>query len=446
MATSIFPPGFIWGAATASFQIEGAIHEDGRGESIWDRFAATPGKVLTGEIGEPACDSYHRYGDDITALRTMNLNGYRFSVAWPRVVPDGSGAVNSAGLDYYERVVDALLAAGITPYITLYHWDLPQALQDRGGWASRATIDAYVRYVETVVAHLGDRVNHWMTHNEPVCISFLGNEIGEHAPGFHDHALALQVAHNVLVSHGMAVPAIRAHCAGAQVGIVLNMSSTYPMLDSEADRAAERLEHAKLNRWFLDPVMGRGYPRVAWDAFGADVIQILPDDMKTIAAPIDFLGLNYYSRVVCHDPEGGEDHYVLTQRDATHVTARDWEIHPDGLYDLLMWLHRDYAFKNIYISENGAAYDDTLAADSGVRDPLRIQYIREHLQAARRAIQAGVPLRGYFCWTLADNFEWAFGTSSRFGLAYTDFPTQRRIIKDSGYWFGRVAKANALVD
>jgi beta-glucosidase len=446
LVTTNFPPGFIWGAATASFQIEGAIHEDGRGESIWDRFAATPGKIITGEIGEPACDSYHRYADDIAAMCAMHLNGYRFSIAWPRVLPAGTGAVNPAGLDYYDRVVDGLLAAGITPYVTLYHWDLPQALQDAGGWGNRATIDAYARYVETVVSRLGDRVKHWMTHNEPACVAFLGNESGEHAPGFHDHALALQVAHNVLVSHGTAVPVIREHCAGAQVGIVLNMHAAYPMLDTEADRAAARLEHAKFNRWFLDPVMGRGYPRDAWDAYGADVVQILPDDLKIIAAPIDFLGLNYYSRAVCHDPAGGENHFVLTHRDSTQVTARDWEIYPDGLYDLLMWLQRDYAFTNIYVSENGAAYDDTLATDGGVRDPLRTQYIREHLQAVLRAIQAGVPVRGYFCWTLTDNFEWAFGTSSRFGLAYTDYPTQRRIIKDSGHWFGRVAEANMLQD
>ncbi len=441
-----FPPGFVWGAATASFQIEGAIHEDGRGESIWDRFADTPGKILTGESGEPACDSYHRYADDVAALRAMHLNGYRFSVAWPRVIPDGAGAVNARGLDYYDRLVDALLAAGIAPFITLYHWDLPQALQDGGGWANRDTIDAYLRYVDVVVARLGDRVTHWMTHNEPWCVSFLSNEIGEHAPGFHDHNLALQVAHNVLVSHGLAVSVIRLRSAGAQVGIALNMYADYPMMDSSADRALARLEHAKFNRWFLDPIMGRGYPRDAWQAYGADSLEIAPDDMAAIAAPIDFLGLNYYSRNVYHDPAGGDDHFVVTQRDPNHVTARGWEIYPDGLYDLLTWLARDYALEHIYISENGAACDDTLTAQGGVHDPLRIQYLREHLRAAQRAIHAGVPLRGYFCWTLTDNFEWAFGTSSRFGLAYTDFPTQRRIIKESGHWFGRVAKANALID
>jgi beta-glucosidase len=241
MATHTFPGGFVWGTATASFQIEGAIHEDGRGESIWDRFAATPGKIRTGEIGEPACDSYHRYRDDIAIMRELSVNAYRFSTAWPRIIPDGSGAVNPAGLDYYERVVDALLDAKITPYITLYHWDLPQALQDRGGWTNRATVDAYGRYVDVVVSRLGDRVTHWMTHNEPRCVSILGNELGEHAPGLHDRALALQVAHHVLLSHGVAVPIIRARCTGADVGIVIDFRPAYPATESAADQAATQL-------------------------------------------------------------------------------------------------------------------------------------------------------------------------------------------------------------
>jgi len=376
----------------------------------------------------------------------MHLNAYRFSIAWPRVIPAGTGAVNPAGLDYYDRLVDALLEAGIAPYATLYHWDLPQALQDQGGWANRATTGAFARYVEIVVSRLGDRVKHWMTHNEPLCTAFLGNETGEHAPGFHDRALALQVAHHVLVSHGLAVPIIRQHSAGAQVGAALNMYATYPMLDTEEDRAAARLAHDQSNRWFLDPMMGRGYPPDAWKAYGAQVIQERPDDQQIIAAPIDFLGLNYYFRQVCHDPSGGEDHFMLTQRDAKRVTDRDWEIYPDGLYDLLLWLQRDYSFKHIYITENGASYNDVPAPDGGVHDAQRIDYLRQHLQASSRAIQAGVPLRGYFCWSLMDNFEWAFGTSSRFGLAYTDFATQCRILKDSGRWYGRIVEANALLE
>jgi beta-glucosidase len=446
VATLQFPKDFVWGAATASYQIEGATREDGRGESIWDRFSATPGAILTGETGEPACDSYHRYGEDIALMRGMGLNGYRFSTAWPRIIPDGSGAVNAAGLDYYDRLVDALLQAQITPFVTLYHWDLPQALQDRGGWATRGTIEAFARYAEVVVGRLGDRVKHWTTHNEPWCTAFLGHDQGEHAPGLHDRTLALQVAHNVLVSHGVAVPVIRAHCADAQVGIVLNLYPMYPMLDSDADKAAASLRDAQFNRWFLDPLVGRGYPAIAWEEYGDATPRILPGDLEHIAAPCDYLGVNYYSRTICHDAADGGDHPVLHRRDAAQVTARGWEIYPQGLFDLLTRLARDYAFPRLYVTENGAAYDDVVSGEGAIHDPLRQAYIKQHLEMLARAIQAKVPLHGYFCWTLLDNFEWSFGTSSRFGLAYTDFVTQKRILKDSGRWFGRVARANALVD
>jgi beta-glucosidase len=441
-----FPEGFYWGSATASFQIEGASHEDGRGESIWDRFAATSGKIVTGETGEPACDSYHRYPDDITVMRELGMTAYRFSLAWPRIVPDGAGQVNAAGLDYYDRVVDALLEAQIVPFVTLYHWDLPQALQDRGGWANRDVVDAYTRYVDIAVSHLGDRVKYWATHNEPTCIAFRGHETGEHAPGIQDSAVALQVAHHVLLSHGAAIPVIRQRCRDAQVGIVLNVYPAYPATDSDADQVAARLYDESQNRWFLDPIAGRGYPAAAWEAKGDAVPTILPGDMETIAAPIDYLGLNYYRRRVCHDPAGGDGHKVLTRRDPANVTARDWEIFPQGLSDVLATLANDYGFANIFVTENGAAYHDTVSPDGHVHDSSRQTYLAQHLDAVLRSIEAGVPVRGYFCWTLMDNFEWAFGTSSRFGLAYTDFAMQRRIIKDSGRWFGRVTRANALVE
>jgi len=441
-----FPKGFIWGTATASFQIEGATREDGRGESIWDRFCATPGKIVTGETGDPACDSYHRYPEDIALMKAMSLNGYRFSIAWPRVIPDGDGKVCQAGLDYYDRVVDALLAENIQPFITLYHWDLPQALQDRGGWGNRATVEAFTRYVDIVVSRLGDRVKYWMTHNEPWCVSILSHELGEHAPGLKDRKLALQVAHHVLVSHGLAVPIIRQRCKEAQVGIVLNFSPAYPATDSLADQMATRQHHARFNLWFLDPIAGRGYPQDAWEGYGADVPAMRPDDMQIIAAPIDFLGVNFYSRAVCHDPAGGEGSRVLNVRSKTEATDRDWEIYPQALYDLLIWIHNGYQFRDIYITENGASYNDVVSPDGKVHDPKRLDYLKHHLAMALRAIEAGVPLRGYFCWSLMDNFEWAMGTSSRFGLAYTDFTTQKRILKDSGLWFGEVARANALID
>jgi len=441
-----FPSGFYWGAATASFQIEGALREDGRGETIWDRFAATPGKIVTGETGEPATDSYHLYHQDVALLREMGLNAYRFSTAWPRIIPGGTGPVNALGLDYYDRVVDALLQANVTPFVTLYHWDLPQALQDRGGWANRTTIDAFLRYVQATVERLGDRVKHWMTFNEPWCVSILGHEIGEHAPGMHDRRVALQVAHHVLVAHGLAVPIIRQTSPGAEVGIVLNFTPAYPATDTQADWAAAREFNVRHNVWFVDPVMGRGYPRDGWAGYGTDVPEVLPDDMEVAAAPIDFLGVNYYTRAVCHDPAGGAGRRVVNRRDETRLTARGWESYPQALYDLLLWLQTEYAFPKIYITENGAAYDDVVAPDGRIHDPLRQSYIREHLATLLRTLDAGVPVAGYFCWTLTDNFEWAMGRSSRFGLAYTDYATQRRILKESGKWFGRVARANALVD
>ena len=440
-----FPQGFAWGTATAAFQIEGATREDGRGESIWDRFAATPGKIATGETGDPACDSYHLYKDDVALMRQMNLNGYRFSIAWPRVVPSGDGPVNPAGLDYYDRVLDELLAAGITPYVTLYHWDLPQALQDKGGWANRATIDAYVRYVDATVARLGDRIKQWSTFNEPWCVSILSNWLGEHAPGLRDLKTALMVAHNLLVAHGKAVPVIRQRCPDGEVGIVLNFEAAHPATDTDADARLARVHHDHFNRWFLDPIMGRGYPKEGWEAYGADVPAVQPGDMETIHVPIDFLGVNYYTRHVFHDPTvpGGK---VLHQRDENAVSARGWEIYPQGLYDLLTTLHRDYHLSKLLVTENGMACFDELTPQGRVHDPERIAFIKGHLEAILKAIGEGVNVRSYFCWSLMDNFEWACGTSSRFGLAYTKFDTQERILKDSGHWYGRVAQANALVD
>lgn len=444
--TRHFPEGFLWGTATASYQIEGATKADGRGESIWDRFSATPGKILNGDTGEPACESYYRSDEDVALMKAMNNNAYRFSIAWPRVIPDGDGAVNQAGLDYYDRLVDKLLAAGIVPSITLYHWDLPQALQDRGGWANREVIEAYVRYAQVVLTRLGDRVPYWATFNEPWCIAFLSHEIGEHAPGLHDRRLALQVAHNVLAAHGQAVPVMRACCPASKIGIVLNMEPTYPHMDTEADHKLAALWHARFNLWFLDPIMGRGYPDNAWQYYGEDVPEILPGDMERISAPLDFLGLNYYSRRVVHDPAGGEGP-ILHQRDEGNVSARNWEIYPRGLYDLLIWLHADYPqIAEIHVSENGIACRDAVDGDGHVHDPQRIAFLKQHLEAALDAIEAGVPLKGYFVWSLMDNFEWAYGYDSRFGLAYVNFETQERILKDSGRWYGRVAQANALVE
>jgi beta-glucosidase len=442
--TTTFPKGFFWGAATASFQIEGATREDGRGESIWDRFAAEPGHILTGETGDPASDSYRRYGEDVALMKKIGLNAYRFSVAWPRVIPAGTGAVNLKGLEYYDCVVDALLEANVTPFLTLYHWDLPQALQDKGGWASRDTIDAYLRYVDVIVGKLGDRVKHWMTHNEPWCISILSHALGIHAPGLKDMKVALQVAHNVLVSHGKAVPIIRQRCPGAQVGIVLNFNPAYPATDTEADRIATRQAHATFNLWFVDPIAGKSYPQDAWDKYGDKVPAIQAGDMEVMAAPLDFLGVNFYSRAIVHDPAGVVGK-IINRRNPVNMMARGWEVWPQALRDLISWLHKDYAFPALMVTENGATYDDVVW-EGQVHDLARLDYIKQHLAVLPDVIAEGVPLKGYFCWSLLDNFEWAAGTRDRFGLAYTDFQTQERIIKDSGHWYNRVIRANAVVD
>ena len=439
-----FPPGFLWGTATASHQIEGATAAEGRGESIWDRFAATPGKVAGGDTGDPACDSYFRYRDDIALMKAMNNNAYRFSIAWPRVIPDGVGAVNPAGLDYYDRLVDALVSADIVPLVTLYHWDLPQVLQDDGGWATRSTIDAFARYAAVVTARLGDRVKMWATFNEPWCISILSNELGHHAPGLTERKVALQVAHNVLVAHGTTVPIIRTHSSNCKAGIVLNMTPAYPAQDTEADRRLATLTEARHNGWFLDPVMGRPYPRVAWDHYGSDVPEIAADDMETIHQPVDYFALNYYTRQVVHEPAGGEGK-PLHRRDCGNVSDRDWEIFPRGLTDLLTRLHRQHAhIPEWYVTENGISLPDRLV-DGRVRDRRRIDYLRDHFTAVLDAIAAGVPMKGYFVWSLMDNFEWAFGYGSRFGLAYVDFPTQERTLKDSGRWYAGVAAQNRIV-
>jgi beta-glucosidase len=354
------------------------------------------------------------------------------------------GDVNPAGLDYYDRVVDALLEANVMPFVTLYHWDLPQALQDQGGWANRSTIDAFVNYADVVVRRLGDRVKHWMTHNEPWCISILSNAIGGHAPGLKDMKIALQVAHNVLVSHGKAVPVIRNRCPDAQVGIVINFHPDYPATDSEADRLATRLEHARFNLWFLDPIAGKGYPQDAWSSYGDKVPEIQVGDMEAMAVPVDFLGVNYYSRNIIHVREAGAGK-IINRRNPINMMARGWEVYPQALCDLLTWLHKDYTFPALYITENGATYDDVLW-EGQVHDPARLDYLKQHIGVLPDLIESGLPLKGYFCWSLLDNFEWAMGTRDRFGLAYTNFETQERIIKDSGHWYGRVARANALVE
>jgi beta-glucosidase len=447
MPRSPFPAGFVWGAATAAYQIEGAVHEDGRAPSIWDTFSHTPGKTENGDTGDIACDHYHRWQDDVALMRELGLQAYRFSIAWPRVVPQGVGAVNQRGLDFYDRLVDALLAADITPFATLYHWDLPQALQDRGGWANRETVDAFVAYSEAVVGRLGDRVKYWITHNEPWVASFLGNAFGVHAPGLRDMPTALQAAHHMLLSHGLAVPVVRAGSPGAQVGITLSLSTAYPASDSPEDAAAARRSDGFSNRWFLDPLYGRGYPEDMVAMHGAAMPRIEAGDLERIAVPTDFLGVNYYFPTIARSTVDGDASLSSDELAAAgyELTAMGWPVAPDAFQDLLVRLERDYAPGAIYVTENGAAYEDHVV-DGAVDDPQRIAYLDGHIDAVRQSIEEGAPVRGYLLWSLFDNFEWAYGYDKRFGMVYIDYETQARIPKASAAWYRRVIAANALAE
>lgn len=439
-----FPPDFLFGAATASYQIEGAVDEDGRGESIWDRFSATPGKVRNGETGTIACDHYHRYRDDVILMRELGLGAYRFSVAWPRIVPQGRGPVNEKGLDFYDRLVDELLTNGIEPFVTLYHWDLPQVLEDEGGWLNRDTIDAYVDYVAAVTGRLGDRVHNWITQNEPQVSSWLGYGSGVHAPGRTGQDNALAAAHHLLVSHGRAVNVIRRESPGAQVGITLNMSPIYPLSESRQDAEAVKLADGIGNRWFADPIFRGEYPADIVAVYGDRMPQIKDGDMATIATPIDFLGVNNYTRsVVSADPASGRP--ARHRVEDAQYTDMDWEVYPDGLYDLLTRIHRDYGPRRMYVTENGSSFRDVREHDGRVRDPERQQYLASHLAACSRAIRDGVPLAGYFVWSLLDNFEWAHGYWMRFGIVYVDYPTLERVPKSSAFWYRDLVKEHSAV-
>jgi len=441
-----FPADFVWGAATAAYQIEGAASEGGRGESIWDHFSHTPGKTVNGDTGDVACDHYHRWPEDVALLRELGFKAYRFSIAWPRILPDGRGRLNPRGLVFYDRLVDALLDAGITPWVTLYHWDLPRALEELGGWRNRATADAFTEYADEVTRRLGDRVKNWITLNEPWCSSFLSHWIGEHAPGHHDLKEALDANHVLLLAHGQAVPVIRRNSPRARVGITLNLAQVYPASESPADRAAAVRYAGYFNRWFMDPLYGRGYPEDMLALYGPDLApRAEANDFKTIAAPTDFLGLNYYSPTfIADDPKSGPFRARDVGLAGAERTEMGWVVYPRGLYDLLVDVSRAYPTGPLYITENGAAYPDPEPVNGRVADPSRLAYYQGHLAEAQRAVQNGVPLKGYFAWSLLDNFEWAFGYSRRFGLTYVDFATQQRTVKDSGRWLSKVVRGNRV--
>jgi beta-glucosidase len=439
-----FPPGYVWGAATAAYQIEGAVAEDGRGRSIWDIYSHTPGNILNDDNGDVACDHYHRWRDDIALMRQLNLNAYRFSVSWPRILPEGRGRVNQAGLDFYDRLVDALLDSDITPFVTLYHFDLPQPLQDDGGgWLRRGIADDFERHVDVVSRALGDRVRHWMTLNEPWSMGLLGYLTGEDAPGLRLGLKAgLAVAHHALLAHGRAMKVLRANAPGSQVGIVLDVNHVTPASDAAEDVAAAERYDGIQNRLYLDALFRGHYPTDILALCADQLPDIQPDDHHLIAAPIDFLGINLYRRSVIG---AGDQLPPINYRRINppgEYTAMGWEVSDHALFDTLLDVTQRYGPPALYVTENGAAFPDVLNADGHVHDDRRVAYLRNHIAQARRAIANGIPLKGYFAWSLLDNFEWAWGYERRFGIVYVDFPTQRRIIKDSGHAYAAII-ANA---
>ncbi|MDA5283315.1 GH1 family beta-glucosidase [Streptomyces sp. NPDC054904] len=436
------PRDFAWGTATSAYQIEGAVEEDGRAPSIWDTFSHTAGAVDGGHNGDTACDHYHRWREDIALMKDLGTNAYRLSVAWPRVLPGGDGPVNAKGLDFYDRLIDGLLAAGITPSVTLYHWDLPQALQDRGGWPERATAEHFAAYAGLVAGRLGDRVTEWATLNEPLCSAWIGHLEGRMAPGWTDLTAAVRASYHLLLGHGLATSAIRAAAPGARIGIVNNLSTVEPATASEADRAAAHRMDGHVNRWWLDPVHGRGFPTDMREVYGVDLPE-RPGDLATIAAPLDWIGLNYYfPQIVTADPTGPAPHARQVERPGVPRTGMDWEVDASGIETLLMRLTEEYGARRIHVTENGSSYPDTVAPDGSVHDPERAAYLTGHLAACARAARRGAPLAGYYAWSLLDNFEWAYGYDKRFGLVHVDYGTQRRTVKSSGRHYAEVIAAH----
>ncbi|PVG84554.1 beta-glucosidase [Nocardioides gansuensis] len=465
-----FPSGFLWGASTAAYQIEGATDEDGRTPSIWDTFSRVPGAVVNGDTGDVACDHYHRMPEDVALMKSLHLNAYRFSVAWPRVRPD-AGSLNPKGIDFYKRLVDELLAHEITPWLTLYHWDLPQVLEDAGGWTSRDTAYRFADYALSLHDELGDRVPFWTTMNEPWCSAFLGYTGGQHAPGRQEGVAGLVAAHHLMLGHGLVVDELRRRGTTADLGITLNFTVVDPIdPDDERDRDAARRIDGLFNRVFLEPIFRGHYAddlladtgHLTWR--GRPWQEVVQDgDLDLISTPLDVLGVNYYhpdavsghphddvlGSAIEHAPRpvrtpfvGCED--VTMPRRGLPVTAMDWEVQPEALTRLLVRLHTDYGVPPMYITENGAAYDDTVGDDGRVHDPDRVDYYDGHLRAAHAAMEAGVDMRGYFAWSLMDNFEWAYGYSKRFGLVHVDYETQARTPKTSALFLADVASTGRL--
>jgi beta-glucosidase len=432
------PHDFIFGVGTSSYQIEGGVREGGRGKSIWDVFCETPGRILDGSNGEIACDHYHRWPADLDLIKSLGVHAYRFSIAWPRILPEGTGAVAGAGLDFYDRLIDGMLERGIQPFVTLYHWDLPQALQEKGGWANRGIVDAFVNYVDIVTRRLGDRVMAYLTLNEPWASSMLGHYIGVHAPGNRDRKQALQAAHHLLLAHGHSLPVLRANAPQAAIGIALNVCPAYPAdPDSADDVAAAERWNGFFNRWFSEPVLKGSYPEYMWHYYGPDAPLMQAGDLEVIKRPLDFLGINYYTREIVQNAPHSDFLGLATLNNAPERTDMGWEVFPRGFTDILLEFHRAYTLPPVYITENGAAYRDILSGDE-VKDFERINYIERHLQGLQEAMAQGVDVKGYFAWSFIDNFEWAEGYTKRFGLYYVDYSTQLRIPKLSAAWYAEL--------
>jgi beta-glucosidase len=443
----LFPENFIWGAATASYQIEGAANEDGRSPSIWDVFSHIKGNIENDDNGDVACDHYHRYKDDVNLMKNIGLNAYRFSLSWSRLLPGGNGKPNQKGADFYNGLIDELLRHGIDPMITLYHWDLPQVLQDKGGWGNRDIAGYFEDYSECAFRFFGDRVKKWVTHNEPWVVAYAGHHSGRHAPGMKDLHLAVRVSHHLILSHARSVSVFRdMNFKDSKIGITLNLYPSYPLSDGKNDVNAAKVLDEYHNKWFLDPVLKGEYPAMLLQLFGDNGLcpDIAADDMDIIGKNIcDFIGVNYYFRKIARYSGDGMMKYEEIKPPESEYTSMNWEIYPEGLYDLLMQIKKDYGNPELYITENGACFEDSLRNDI-VADDRRTAYLKAHLEQSHRAIKDGVNLKGYYLWSLMDNFEWAFGYGKRFGITYVDYRTQRRILKNSGLWYKKIIGNNGF--
>ena len=425
---------FTWGVATSSYQIEGGAKEGGRGPSIWDTFSRVPGAIVNGDNGDIACDHYNRYSEDLDLIKWLGVNAYRFSIAWPRIFPNGTGNPNQVGIDFYDRLIDGALERGITPWPTLYHWDLPQALQDKGGWNNRECAQWFAEYAHLMAEKFGDRVKNWTTLNEPFCSAWLGYLFGVMAPGIKDLQTAINASHHLLLGHGLATQAIRSVNSELRVGIVLNLTPATPLHDSAADLAAAKLADGFDNRWYADPIFKGSYPKDIVEGFGKEV-PIHSGDMQAISSPLDFLGINFYTRQTITSDESAKPlPYKPILVDGVERTAMGWEVHPQSLTDIIMRVHHEYAPPEIYITENGSAWEDSMV-DGKIDDKSRVSYLERHLDAMLAAKSQGAPVLGYFAWSLMDNFEWAFGYSKRFGIVYVDYETQKRIPKSSAHYY-----------